>query len=131
MHGNITTRLDDAAIDSSRVDWDITVVGDPEPGRIAHYRVTIFDRETGVFIGSAFVPAGPGGGPPVVTVADVIELIGGFRVTSVIVQIDGQRLARQTRQVSDAVRRWHRAQRRRALRRAVTTIGDDRAGGRS
>jgi hypothetical protein len=105
MHGNITTRLDDAAIDSSRVDWDITVVGDPEPERIPHYRVTVFDRETGVFIGSAFVPAGPGGRPPAITVGDVLALIGGYRIASVYVEIEAERLARVSQRVSNRERR--------------------------
>lgn len=117
MHSNSTCR-EDTAFDLSRVDWEIAIVADPQPELVAQYRVTCSDRETGVFIGSAVTPSGPGGRPPVITVADVVELIGGFRIASVIVQVEAERLTRRCRRVSDTVRRLHRARRRNALRRA-------------
>ncbi|MEY9403646.1 hypothetical protein ABIF79_010021 [Bradyrhizobium japonicum] len=131
MHGNFSTRREDAALDLSRVDWEIAIVADPEPEMVSQYRVTCSDRETGVFIGSAVAPPGPGGKPPVITVADVVELIGGFRIASVIVQIEAERLTRRCRRVSDAMRRWHRAGRRRALRNALAAADGERGGGRS
>jgi hypothetical protein len=105
MHGTFTTRPDDAAIDRSRIDWDIAVVADPEPDLVAQYRVTCSDRDTGTFIGSVVVPAGPGGRPPVITVGDIVELIGGYRIASVYVEIEAERLARVNRRVSDRERR--------------------------
>ena len=121
MHSN-STRREDAAFDLSRVDWEIAIVADPEPELVAQYRVTCADRETGAFIGSAVTPPGPGGRPPVITVADVVELIGGYRIASVIVQVEAERLTRRSRRVSDTVRRLHRARRRNALRRAFEEI---------
>lgn len=130
MHGNFSTRREDAALDLSRVEWEIAIVADPEPELVAQYRVTCSDRETGTFIGSAVAPPGPGGGPPVITVADVVELIGGFRIASVIVQVEAERLTRRSRRVSDAVRRFGRARRRTALRRALAATARHSTGGR-
>lgn len=130
MHGNFSTRREDAALDLSRVDWEIAIVADPEPELVAQYRVTCSDRETGVFIGSAVAPPGPGGEPPVITVADVVELIGGFRIASVIVQVEAERLTRRCKRVSDAVRRFGRARRRTALRRALAATAGHSTGGR-
>lgn len=121
MHSN-STRREDAAFDLSLDDWEIAIVADPEPELVAQYRVTCSDRETGAFICGAVIPPGPGGRPPVVTVADLVELIGGYRIASVLVQIEGERLARRSRRVSDTVRRMHRARRRNALRRAFEEI---------
>ncbi|MEY9418043.1 hypothetical protein ABIF69_004485 [Bradyrhizobium japonicum] len=129
MHSN-PMRPEDAALDLSRVDWEIAIVADPEPEMVSQYRVTCSDRETGVFIGSAVTPPGPGGKPPVITVADVVELIGGFRIASAIVQVEAERLTRGSRRVSDAMRRWHRAGRRRALRGALAAADGKRGGGR-
>jgi aminoglycoside phosphotransferase (APT) family kinase protein len=98
-----TARPDDA-IDLSRLDWDIVVVGDPERDLIAHYRVTCWDRETGTFIGEAIAPPAPGGGPPSVTVADIVELIGGYRLASIVVEIEAERLARINRRCADRER---------------------------
>jgi hypothetical protein len=99
-----TARPDDA-IDLSRIDWDIVVVGIPERDLIAHYRVTCWDRETGTFIGEAIAPSAPGNGPPVVTIADIVELIGGYRLASVIVEIEAERLAGINRRCTDRERR--------------------------
>jgi len=101
MHGNITTLPDDAAIDLSRVDWEIGIIGDPAPERITHYRLTCVDGETGIFISSMVVPAGPGGQPPTITVGDIVGLIGLYRFASVYVEIEAERLARLNRRVSD------------------------------
>jgi len=101
MHGTFATRPDDAAIDLSRIDWEIVVIADLEPDLVAQYRVTCSDRETGTIIGSYVVPAGPSGGPPPITVGDIAELVGGYRIASVYVEIEAERLARTNRRVSD------------------------------
>jgi hypothetical protein len=109
MHGTLTTRPEDAAIDLSRIDWEIVVIADPEPDLVAQYRVTCSDRETGTIIGSYVVPAGPGGGPPSITVGDIAEAIGRYRIASIYVEIEAERLAGVTRRTSDRERRRARA----------------------
>jgi hypothetical protein len=88
-----------------RIDWDIVVVGDSRSDLIAHYRVTCWDRETGTFIGEAVAPPAPGNGPPSVTIADVIELIGGYRLASIIAEIEAERLDGINRRRVDRQRR--------------------------
>jgi hypothetical protein len=131
MHGNtFTTRLNDAAIDRSRIDRDIAVVSDREPDLLAQYRVTCSDRDTGTFIGSVVVPAGPGGRPPVITVGDIVELIGGYRIASVYVEIEAERLARVNRRFSDRERRRARGWLRRVPRTVLAEHGIEPAPGR-
>jgi hypothetical protein len=109
MHGTFTTRPDDAAIDLSRIDWEIGVVGDPEPDLVAQYRVTCSDRQTGTIIGSYAVPAGPGDRPPSITVGNIAETIGRYRIASIYVEIEAERLAGLTRRMSDRERSRARA----------------------
>ena len=109
MHGTFTTRPDDAAIDLSRIDWEIVVIGDPEPDLVAQYRVTCSDRETGTIIGNYLVPAGSGGAPPAITVGDIAESIGRYRIASIYVEIEAERLAGLTRRTSDRERSRARA----------------------
>lgn len=109
MHGTFTTRSDDTPIDLSWIDWEIVVVGNPESDAATQYRVTANDRDTSRFIGSVVIPAGSGGEPPVVTTADIVELIGGYRVASIYVQIESERLARVNRRICDGQRRRGRA----------------------
>jgi len=109
MHGTFTTRPNDAAIDLSRVYWDVTVINDPEPEHTTRYRVTCRDRDTGTFIGSAIVPACPSGRVPVITVGDVVALIGSYRIASVYVEIEAKRLVRVSRRIADRRRNRGRA----------------------
>jgi hypothetical protein len=111
MCTNSTERPDDA-LDVARIDWDVVVVGDRRRGLIAHYRVTCWDRETGTFIGEAIAPPALNGGPPCITVADVVELIGSYRLASIVVQIEAERLARINRRCADGLRRRDRGWRR-------------------
>lgn len=117
MHGTFGMP-EDATLDLSRIAWEIVVIEDPEPDLVAQYRVTSSDRETGTTIGSYVVPAGPGGAPPSVSIRDIVASVGRYRIASIYVEIEAERLGRRSRRVADAVRRWHRAQRRRALQRA-------------
>lgn len=109
MHSTFTTRPEDATPDWSWVDLEIVVVAGPDLDLVAQYRVTCSDRETGRLVGSTVVAAGPGGRPPAVTVAHVVELIGGYRFASVYVEIEAERLARVNRRVADSRRSRARA----------------------
>lgn len=101
MNSTFTTRPEDATPDWSWVDLEIVVLSGRDSDLVAQYRVTCSDRETGRVVGSAVVPAGPGGRPPATTVADVVELVGGYRFASVYVEIEAERLARVNRRVGD------------------------------
>jgi hypothetical protein len=48
----------------------------------------------------------PGGGPPSVTVADIVELIGGYRLASIVVEIEAERLACINRRCAARLRRF-------------------------
>lgn len=134
MHGTFTTRPDDAAIDLSRIDWEIVIVADPEPDLVAQYRVTCSDRETGTIIGSFAAPAGPGGGPPRITIGDIAESVGRYRIASIYIEIEAERLAGLTRRTSDRERSRARAWLRNVPRSVLAEYGIDRPlapGGRS
>jgi hypothetical protein len=120
----------DDAIGLSRIDWDIVVVGDPARDLIAHYRVTCWDRETGTFIGEAIAPPVPGGGPPSITIADVVELIGGYRLASIIVQIESERLRRINRRCTERQRRRARGWLRSVPNSVLTEHGIETGAGR-
>ncbi len=109
MHGTFATPTNETALDLSRMDFEIVVIRDPEPDLVAHYRVTCSDRDTGTTIGSYVVPAGPGGRPPAITVGDIAERLGRYRIASVYVEIEAQRLAGLARRTSDRERRLARA----------------------
>lgn len=115
MHGTFG-RPGDATTDLSRIDWEIVVIGDPEPDLVAQYRVTSSDRETGTVIGSFVVPAGPGGAPPRVTIGDIVAVVGHYRIASIYVEIDAERLVGMTRRMSDRERSRSRAWLRRVPR---------------
>jgi hypothetical protein len=108
MHGTFTTRSEDVAIDLSRIDCEIVVIADPEPDLVAQYRVTCSDRETGTIIGSYVVPARAGGAPPAITVGDIAESIGRYRIASIYVEIEAMRLAGINRRCTDRARRHAR-----------------------
>jgi len=134
MHGTFTTRPDDAAIDLSRIDWEIVVIADPEPDLVAQYRVTRSDRETGTIIGSFAVPAGPGGGPPPITVGDIAESVGRYRIASIFVEIEAQRLDRVSRRAAQGQRSRECSWLRTVPRSILAEYGIDRPpgpGGRS
>lgn len=105
MYRTFTTHPDDAAIDWSRVDWSIAMVANPRPDLAARYRVTCSDQNTGTFIGEAAAPAAPGGGLPSITVADVVELIGSYRLASIVIEIEAEQLHAINRRCADRQRR--------------------------
>jgi hypothetical protein len=109
----LTARPGDA-IDLSRIDWDIVVVGNPERASITHYRVTCWDRETGTFIGEAIAPPVPAGGPPVIT----------------IVEIEAERLAGINRRCADPERQRARGWLRRVPSSVLAEHGIETARGR-
>ncbi len=80
----------------------------------AAYQAVCIDAATRLTIGSPAVSRAPDGGRPVVTVDDVLRLIGGmYRLASVAVDIEADELARRTRRVSDQLRLRGRLWRRR------------------
>jgi hypothetical protein len=114
-----TVRCEGASTDFGRLSCEIVLLGDRQPDRAGSYLVTCTDTETGRFIGSTLLPADPDGGPPSVTLGDLVGLIGGaYRLASVFVEIEAERLARRTRRLSDRLR--HRD--RRWLRRARRSV---------
>jgi hypothetical protein len=130
MHGTFTTRSEDAAVDLSRIDWEIVVIADPEPDLVAQYRVTCSVRATGTIIGSYVVPEGPGGAPPAITVGEIAEAIGRYRIASIYVEIEAERLAGMTRRMSDRGRRRARRWLRRVPRSVLAEHGIEPAPGR-
>jgi hypothetical protein len=89
----VTKPLSLAAPRPSRVAWDIVVAVDRESRLVAHYRVTCRDRETGVLIAESVSSPAPDGGPPRITIGDVVELLGECRTSSVVIEIDACRIA--------------------------------------
>ena len=84
------------------------------PDDEAGYSVTCTDAETGEVIGRRQYP-GACDGPPSVTLGDIVEIMGGsYRCLSVLVEIEGQKLARRNRRISDRYRRSQRGWLRRS-----------------
>ena len=107
--------MDTSDFNFGKLCLDIIVIADPRPDLATTYRVTCIDARTGRTIGSTSLPAGPDGSPPSATVGDVIGLIGGgYRLASIFVEIESERLARQTRRLSYRPRRRDRSWLRRA-----------------
>lgn len=80
---------------------------------VARYTATCTDSATGIVLGRRLLPADPHGGPPSVTLGDIVEMIGGaYRLASITVEIEAQALSRRTRRVVDRLRsrdrRWRR-----------------------
>jgi hypothetical protein len=95
----------------------LVVLVDPEPQLATSYRVTCTERETGWVLGSALLPAATEGGPPTVTLSDVTPLLGdSYRLASVLVEVECERLARLNRRTADRLRRSNRRWLRRARR---------------
>jgi hypothetical protein len=95
----------------------LVVLVDPQPELATSYRVTCRERETGWVLGSALLPAAPDGGPPTVTLSDVTPVLGDpYRLASALVEVESERLAKQTRRARDFLRRRDRSWLRRARR---------------
>jgi hypothetical protein len=110
-----TERCEGASTDFGRFSCEIVLLGDRQPKSAGSYLVTCTDTETGRFIGSTLLPADPNGGSPSVTLGDLVGLIGGrYRLASVFVEIEAERLARRTRRLSDRLRHRDRGWLRRA-----------------
>ncbi|KRQ14676.1 hypothetical protein AOQ71_12380 [Bradyrhizobium manausense] len=94
---------------------DLVVLVDPEPELVTSYRVTCTERQTGWVLGSTSLPAAPEGGPPTVTLSDVTPLLGSsYRLASVLVEVESERLARLSRRTADRLRHRDRSWLRRA-----------------
>ena len=89
----------------------VTNARDDEGG----YSVTCTNAETGQVIGRRLFAAGACGDPPRVTLGDIVEMMGGsYCCLSVFVEIEGQKLTRRNRRISDRLRRRERGWLRRS-----------------
>jgi hypothetical protein len=86
---------------------EIVVLDDLERDLAASYRISCRDLETGRFVGSAVLPARPDGRPPRVSLGDIVGLIGGYRLASIYVEIESERLPRRLTQNSSVVHYRH------------------------
>jgi hypothetical protein len=95
---------------------EIVVIGDPERDHSVSYRISCHDLETGRLIGSGVLPARADGRPLRVSLGDIITLIGGYRLASIYVEIESERLARRNRALLGHLRHRDRSWLRRAQR---------------
>jgi hypothetical protein len=104
-------------------DCDIAVVEPADPASPA--RVICTDAETGLIIGSPSILPGRRDGQQDVNAEEVIQRIGGgYRLSSIAVEIGTEALARQSRRISDELRLRRRLWRRR--RRIASTAPETR-----
>jgi hypothetical protein len=117
MRNNELAPRHEAQLNCGGLVLHLVVLADPEPELKASYRVTCTERETGWVLGSKLLPAEPGGSPPLVTLSDVTPLLGdSYRLASVLVEVESERLVRLTRRTADRLRRRDRSWLRRAKR---------------
>jgi hypothetical protein len=98
--------------DTPSLGWltcEIVVLDDPERHLTKSYCIRCRDLETGRFVGSAVLPARADGRPPPVSLGDIVGLIGGYRLASIYVEIESERLAKRNRAVSDHLRHRDRS----------------------
>jgi len=78
------------------------------PGDEGSYIVTCSDTDTGRILGRRrFV--GACDGPPPIAFGDIVAMMGGsYRCLSVLVEIEGQKLMRRKRRISEMLRRHQR-----------------------
>lgn len=111
-----------AFVDLSRLNCEIVLLEDPQREPMATYRATCTDMETGRFVGSFVLPAALDGRPPSLSLADIAGLIGGYRLASIFVEIESERLARLNRRAADRRRSRERAWLRRVPRRILADL---------
>jgi hypothetical protein len=79
------------------------------------YRAICTDAATGIVIGSSSIPSALSGGPPTISAAEVIRMIGGaYRLASIALEIETDELARHSRRITDQLRLRRRLWRRRS-----------------
>jgi hypothetical protein len=83
-----------------------------QPGKSA-YRAVCVDAATRLTIGSPSIPRGANGGRPSIAAADIIGMIGGYRLASAAVDIETDQLAGRTRRLSSRLRLRRNLRRRR------------------
>ena len=99
------------------LDLHLDVFLEPPFGGATSYRITCTERETGWVLGSALLPGSPDAGPPSLTLLDLRPLLGdSYRLASIFVEVDSERLRRQTRRSADRLRRRDRSWLSRARR---------------
>jgi hypothetical protein len=82
------------------------------------YRAVCVDAATRLTIGSPSIPRGPNGGRPSISAADVIGMIGGYRLAAAAVDIETDQLAGRTRRISNRLRSRRSVRRGRSHHRA-------------
>jgi hypothetical protein len=79
------------------------------------YQAICTDAATGITIGCSSIPDTPDIGPPTISAAEVIRMIGGaYRLASIALEIEADELARRSRRISDQLRSRRRLWRRRS-----------------
>jgi hypothetical protein len=74
-----------------------------QPQGPSAYRAVCVDAATRLTIGCPSVPRPPDGRRPAISAADVIGMVGGYRLASAAVDIEMDELARQTRLIAAIV----------------------------
>jgi hypothetical protein len=75
-----------------------------QPQGPSAYRAVCVDAATRLTIGCPSVPRAPDGRRPAISAADVIGMVGGYRLASAAVDIEMDELARQTRLIGHCAR---------------------------
>jgi len=78
------------------------------------YRAVCVDAATRWTIGCPSIPREPNGARPAISAADVIGMIGGYRLASAAVDIEADELASRIRRMSGELRLRRRLWRRRS-----------------
>jgi hypothetical protein len=76
-----------------------------QPQGPSAYRAVCVDAATRLTIGCPSVPRAPDGRRPAISAADVIGMVGGYRLASAAVDLEMDELARQTRLIAAIVSR--------------------------
>jgi hypothetical protein len=112
-------RLRVSAPQSPYRDCEITIVPSADP--TAPARAICTDATTGLIIGSPSISPGCEDDQQDINGEDVIRMVGGtYRLASIAVDIATDELARQTRRMSDELRRRRRLWRRRTRPRSAS-----------
>jgi hypothetical protein len=87
--------------------------------RNSTYQAVCVDAATRLTIGCPIISPAPDGSRPVVSAADIIGMIGGYRLAATAVDIEADELAQRSRRLSDQLRRRRRLSKHRSARRGA------------
>jgi hypothetical protein len=97
-------------------DRDCIIVVQP---RYPAYRAVCIDAASRLTIGCPMLSRAVDGGRPAVAAADIIGMIGGYRLAATAVDIEASALAERSRRLSDRLRRYLRQSGQRSGRSGV------------